>query len=90
MSQIAKAHLDVADSSLAKLRRSAHKLFVKRGYHGTRPQDIARDAGVANGTFYLHFGDKKEAFLDFAEQSQNVLVSQYELRLAGVAGRRDR
>lgn len=51
-------------SSLEKLRQGASKLFVEEGYHNTRPQDIAREAGVANGTFYLHFRDKKEAFLD--------------------------
>ena len=29
---------------------------------------------MANGTFYLHFADKQQAFLDFAEQAQNELL----------------
>ena len=53
-----------APSSLEKLRQGARKLFVEQGYPNTRPQDIARESGVANGTFYIHFADKKEAFLD--------------------------
>lgn len=71
-------------SSLDRIRRSARALFVERGYHETRPQDIARHAGVANGTFYLHFADKQQAFLDFAEQAQNELLAQFSARLANV------
>ena len=73
-------------SSLERLREGARKLFVEQGYHNTRPQDIARESGVANGTFYLHFADKKEAFLDFAEQAQAGLLSDYTANLDGVTG----
>jgi len=77
-------------SSLERLREGARKLFVEQGYHNTRPQDIARESGVANGTFYLHFADKKEAFLDFAEQAQAGLLSAYTANLDGVTGLRNR
>ncbi len=77
-------------SSLERLRKGAGKLFVERGYHNTRPQDIARESGVANGTFYIHFADKKEAFLDFAEQAQAGLLADYTVNLDGVLGLRNR
>ncbi len=57
-----------------KLLDAARRLFVDNGYDATRPQDIARAAGVANGTFYLHFQDKEAVFLAFAEQAQDELV----------------
>lgn len=57
--------------SLERLRGAARALFVAHGYDRTRPQDIAKAAGVANGTFYLHFADKKAAFMDFAREAQN-------------------
>ncbi len=79
-----------ASSSLQKIREGARKLFVEEGYHNTRPQDIARESGVANGTFYIHFADKKEAFLDFAEQSQAGLLKNYTDNLNGVVGLRNR
>ena len=61
--------------SLQKLRDAARASFLSEGFHKTRPQDIARIAGVATGTFYLHFVDKKAAFLDFAEQAQEELIA---------------
>src|SRR5580698_915939 len=59
--------------SQAKLKRAARKLFVERGYHATRPQDIAREAGLGHGTFYLHFPDKRACFLAFVEDARNEL-----------------
>lgn len=76
--------------SLERLRSAARKLFVRDGYHNTRPQDVAREAGVAHGTFYLHFRDKREAYLDFAEQAQDELLEQYRARLEGVSEPRQR
>ena len=32
--------------------------FIARGYAATRLDDIAKRAGVAKGTIYLHFTDK--------------------------------
>lgn len=77
-------------TSLARLRLAAQKLFVEKGYDETRPQDIAREAGLANGTFYLHFNDKKDAFLDFAGEAQKRLISQFRSELEGVEGREKR
>src|ERR1700754_1418229 len=59
--------------SLAKLKRAARKLFVERGYHATRPQDIAREAGLGHGTFYLHYPDKKACFLAFVDGARQEL-----------------
>src|SRR5712675_3515834 len=36
--------------------------FVARGFTATRIDDIAKRAGVAKGTIYLHFKDKESMF----------------------------
>jgi len=59
--------------SLGKIKRAARKLFVERGYHATRPQDIAREAGLGHGTFYLHYPDKRACFLAFVEDAREEL-----------------
>lgn len=57
-----------------RLLAAARELFAKNGYDATRPQDIARTADVAAGTFYLHFADKREAFLAFTDQAADELM----------------
>jgi len=66
--------------SLAKLKRAARKLFVERGYHATRPQDIAREAGLGHGTFYLHYPDKKACFLAFVDEAREELHDYMQAR----------
>jgi len=66
--------------SLAKLKRAARKLFVERGYHATRPQDIAREAGLGHGTFYLHYPDKKACFLAFVDDARAELHDFMKMR----------
>lgn len=37
-------------------------VFAKRGYHQTTIEHIVAEAGVARGTFYLYFEDKRSVF----------------------------
>jgi AcrR family transcriptional regulator len=67
--------------SLAKIKKAARKLFVERGYHATRPQDIAREAGLGHGTFYLHFPDKRACFLSFVEDAREDLDAHVRARV---------
>jgi AcrR family transcriptional regulator len=72
--------------SRQRLLVAARALFIERGYHATRPQDIARAADVGHGTFYLHFADKRACFLAFAEEARRELERFLEPRLAAVEG----
>ncbi|MGH6873166.1 MAG: TetR/AcrR family transcriptional regulator [Rhizomicrobium sp.] len=67
--------------SLTKLKRAARKLFVERGYHATRPQDIAREAGLGHGTFYLHYPDKRACFLAFVEDARTELDEYVQAKI---------
>src|SRR5664279_1605040 len=70
--------------SLSKIKSAARKLFVERGYDATRPQDIAREAGLGHGTFYLHYPDKRACFLAFVEEArQEMDVCLREARQPG-------
>lgn len=64
-----------------RLLEATRRLFAKRGYHATRPQDIAREADVGTGTFYVHFADKREAFLAFTEQASAELADRVHASL---------
>jgi AcrR family transcriptional regulator len=67
--------------SLAKIKKAARRLFVERGYHATRPQDIAREAGLGHGTFYLHFPDKRACFLSFVDDARQELDAHVRARV---------
>lgn len=69
-----------------RLLAAAGRLFVAHGYDATRPQDIARAADLAAGTFYLHFADKREAFLAFTAQAAEQLMGMIRERARGSAG----
>jgi AcrR family transcriptional regulator len=69
-----------------RLLAAARRLFIERGYHATRPQDIARAADVGHGTFYLHFSDKRDCFLAFADEACVELEAFVRERLADVEG----
>ncbi len=69
------------DSTRERLLAAARKLFVSRGYHLTRPQDIARLAGVGYGTFYLYFDDKQACFLAFVDAARRELQQYLQLRV---------
>ncbi|HEX3775521.1 MAG TPA: TetR/AcrR family transcriptional regulator [Polyangiaceae bacterium] len=46
----------------------AREVFAKRGYHQTTIDDIVAQAGVARGTFYLYFEDKRGIFSDLVDR----------------------
>jgi AcrR family transcriptional regulator len=73
-------------ASRQRLLAAARRLFTERGYHATRPQDIARAADVGHGTFYLHFADKRACFLAFAEAARAEIEGFVRERLADVEG----
>jgi AcrR family transcriptional regulator len=58
----------------------ARRRFVNDGYSGTSVSAIVRDAGVAQGTFYVYFGSKqallaelrREVFRDYAQALRKV------------------
>lgn len=45
-----------------QLKLSARDVFARLGYARTTVDDIAVEAGVARGTFYLYFDDKRDVF----------------------------
>jgi AcrR family transcriptional regulator len=47
-----------------KLIVAALELFSEKGFHATNSKQIAARAGVATGSFYAYFNDKKELFAE--------------------------
>jgi AcrR family transcriptional regulator len=50
--------------------------FIARGFAATRLDDVAKRAGVAKGTIYLHFKDKEALFEELVRTAIVPLVSR--------------
>src|SRR5260221_4439530 len=50
--------------------------FIARGFTATRLDDVARRAGVAKGTIYLHFKDKESMFEELISTAIVPLVGR--------------
>jgi AcrR family transcriptional regulator len=48
------------NGSLDALLRSGREVFVERGFHGTRIDDLVAAAGVSHGAFYRYFRNKDQ------------------------------
>ena len=62
----------------ARLRASGQKLLAERGLHAVTSHEIANAAGVAAGTFYLHFRDKEELFRELVFDAVAELNARLE------------
>lgn len=56
------------------LLESGHCLFITKGFEHTTAKEIASHAGVATGTFYRYFSDKRQLLMSLLEnQFENLL-----------------
>lgn len=51
-----------------RILRAAQKLFARRGFDGTTTHDLAEKAGVAEGTLFRHFENKKAILVEVVTQ----------------------
>jgi AcrR family transcriptional regulator len=62
----------------AELTSAAARVFAQRGVANTAVSDIVKEAGVAQGTFYLYFDSKDDAVLAVVEQIGAEMVVAIE------------
>ncbi|MBW4445159.1 MAG: TetR/AcrR family transcriptional regulator [Plectolyngbya sp. WJT66-NPBG17] len=58
----------VETETRTRILKAALKLFAKQGYDGTTTRDLAEKAGVAEGTLFRHFTNKKAILIEVATQ----------------------
>jgi TetR/AcrR family fatty acid metabolism transcriptional regulator len=67
---------------------TASRLFAAKGYSNATTSEIAREAGVAEGTLYHHFGSKDGIFLTLFDETIDGFLAGIEGLLArGTTGR---
>lgn len=56
------------------LLSSGYQLFIENGYENTTAKEIAAHAGVATGTFYRYFSDKRQLLWTLLEDKVDRLM----------------
>jgi len=56
-----------------KIVQAAIRLFQERGYEKTTSNDIASEAGVSVGSFYVYFTDKRQLFFTIFDRRADEL-----------------
>lgn len=60
--------IQTEDATRTRIVRAAQKLFARQGYDGTTTRDLAAAAGVAEGTLFRHFTNKKAILVEVATE----------------------
>lgn len=79
----------IADKREAILR-AAIRVFANHGYFNAKVADIAREAGVADGTVYLYFKSKEEILHSIFDRSMEEAIADGRKRLEGITDPRER
>ena len=69
-----KRRTESEDVRKEQILAAARKVFRERGYDRTTISDIVREAGVAQGTFYLYYPSKRDAFIALSRQFQQMMA----------------
>lgn len=71
----------------AQLLRAAERVFGAKTFEGASISDITQRAGVAQGTFYVHFQDKHAIFVELVELLGSSLRKELHEAVEGVSPR---
>lgn len=76
------------DSKKRAILAAARRLLVKRGFQDLVLDDVAKEAGVAKGTLFLHYKDKEGLFeAAFADLVEGLGIELEALPKTGVEGK---
>jgi AcrR family transcriptional regulator len=83
-----KARIPVQKRSIEtkeKILEAAWTLFAEKGYFKTSTHDLAERAGVATGSFYGYFNDKKEVAIElirrFRKEASEKALSNFRIQI---------
>ncbi len=71
-----------------RILRAAQKLFARKGFDATTTKDLARRAGVAEGTIFRYFPSKKTILIELATDGWVELLTDLLTELSEMANDR--
>ena len=65
-----------------RILRAAIKIFSQKGFFSSKVSEIARSAGVADGTIYLYFKNKDDLLISLFEEKMAEVVADVREQVA--------
>ncbi len=69
-----------------RILQAAIRIFSQKGFFNSKISEIARAAGVADGTIYLYFKNKDDLLISLFEEKMGEVVADVKARLADGGG----
>ena len=70
------AHKSRTGNKHERILEAALKVFAKHGFYSSKVSEIAREAGVADGTIYLYFKNKDDILIKAFEEAMTQLIAR--------------
>lgn len=69
---------------------AATKVFAEKGYFNSKVADIAKKAGIADGTVYLYFKSKDEILHSIFDKAMDEFITEGKREIADISGPKER
>lgn len=70
------------ENKRARILKAAVKVFSRKGFYNAKVAEIAKNAGVADGTIYLYFKNKDEVLISIFEEEMENFISRARKEIA--------
>jgi len=65
------------DNKKTQIIEAAIKVFAHKGFYTAKVADVAREAGVADGTIYLYFKNKDDLLISLFETKMEEILNRF-------------
>ena len=72
-----------------RILTAAERIFARRGFFAAKVSDVAKEAGVADGTIYLYFKSKDDLLISLFERRMQQVNELLRAAVAGIKSPRD-
>ncbi|MDO5026727.1 MAG: TetR/AcrR family transcriptional regulator [Tissierellia bacterium] len=90
MKYINQPKTERGEKTLKNIISAAENVFRDKGYNGATVKDIAVEAGVSVGTFYIYFVDKKSIYDYLVQEYSYYIRSEISKRTAKLETRKEK
>jgi len=76
-------HSAAASDKRERILDAAERIFARHGFFAAKVSDVAKEAGVADGTIYLYFKNKDDLLISLFERRMQQLNGGLKAAIAG-------